>query len=274
MRGTALDRTGTSRTSSTSAPARSAWRFRAFRKYGFRYLSKHFHSVRLERTGYRPAAGLTGPVVVVVNHPSWWDPMTGLVLSTLWPDKARHFAPIEAAGLLKYPFLERLGFFGIESETARGGIAFLRQSLAALAEPDGVLWITAQGKFVDTRERPTRIKPGVGHLAHRLASSGGHVLPLAFEYPFWNESKPEALARFGPPISLAEPHDPDAWTATIEQALQDSQDALSKAAISRDPSRFETILSGGAGVGGVYDLWRRFKSAALSKRFVAEHVAH
>lgn len=271
MIGTTSDRTGTSRRPSRSAPPRSAWLFRAFRKYGCRYLSKRFHAVRLDRTGYRPTAELTGPTIVVVNHPSWWDPMTGLVLSTLWPVKSRHYAPIEAEGLLKYPFLEQLGFFGIESKTTRGGIAFLCQSLAALAEPGGVLWITAQGKFVDARERPTRIKPGVGHLAHRLATSGGHILTLAFEYPFWNESKPEALARFGPPISLAEAHDPDVWTARIEQALQDSQDALAKAAISRDPSRFETIISGGAGVGGVYDLWRRFKCAAMGKRFVAEH---
>ncbi len=243
--------------------------FRAFRKYGLRYVAKHFHAVRLARAGYRPTAGLIGPVVIVTNHPSWWDPMTGLVLSKLWPEAARHYAPIEAAGLEMYPFLEKLGFFGIESETTRGGIVFLRQALAALAEPGGVVWITAQGKFVDTRERPTRIKPGVAHLAQRL--SEGYVVPLALEYPFWNESKPEALARFGPPIALNSTLGIEGWTTLIEQALQDTQDALAEDALSRDPLRFETLLSGAAGVGGVYDLWRRIKSAAVGKPFVGEH---
>ena len=269
MNGTTSDRRGQSRASATSAPARSSWLFRAFRKYGLRYVAKQFHAVRLARGGYRPPEGLTGPVVVVVNHPSWWDPMIGLVLSNFWPAEARHYAPIEAAGLVKYPFLEKLGFFGIESETTRGGIHFLRRSLAALAEPNGVLWVTAQGKFVDVRERPIRIKPGVGHLAQRL--SEGYVVPLALEYPFWNESKPEALARFGPPLSLGPAGRIDDWTARIEQGLQDAQDALAEDALSRDSSRFETLLSGAAGVGGVYDLWRRVKSAATGKTFVAEH---
>jgi len=253
----------------SSAPKRSPWLFRAFRKYGHRYVAKHFHAVRLARGGYRPPEGLSGPVVIVMNHPSWWDPMIGLVLCKLWPESACHFAPIEAAGLAKYPFLEKLGFFGIESETTRGGIFFLRRCLAALAEPEGVVWITAQGRFADVRERPTRIKPGVGHLAQRLTE--GFVIPLALEYPFWNESKPEALARFGQPIALNEAMNADAWTSRIELALQEAQDHLAEDALSRDPERFETILSGAAGVGGVYDYWRRIKSVAMGQKFVEEH---
>lgn len=272
MKGTTPDRREKSRSPAATVPGRSPWMFRAFRKYGLRYVAKHFHAVRLSRSGYRPPEGLTGPVVIVVNHPSWWDPMTGLVLSKLWPEHARHYAPIEAAGLAKYPFLEKLGFFGIESETTRGGILFLRRSLAALADPDGVLWVTAQGRFADVRERPTRIKPGVGHLVQRLTQ--GSVVPLALEYPFWNESKPEALARFGPPMALDEAMQADAWTERIERALQETQDVLAEDGLSRDPSRFETLLSGAAGVGGVYDLWRRAKSAILGKKFVAQHGSH
>ena len=268
---TSLDQRKISRISTEATPRRSSWLFHHFRKYVLRYVSRRFHAVRLARDGFRPTKAMTGPAIVVVNHPSWWDPMTGLVLSTLWPDRARHYAPIEAAGLAKYPFLEKLGFFGIVSETPRGGIAFLRKTLAALADADGVLWVTAQGQFVDPRVRPTRIKAGVGHLAQRLAGSGGFVLPLALEYPLWNESKPEALARFGPPIPLTAGDNPEAWTARIERALEDSQDALARAALGRDPSGFETILSGGAGVGGIYDVWRRLKSATLGRRFEAEH---
>ena len=198
--------------------------------------------------------------------------ITWRILSELWSDRARHYAPIDRAGLEKYPSLERLGFFGVEPGTCRGGLAFLRRGLAVLSDPDSVLWVTAQGRFADPRERPTRLKEGIGHLVQRLRI--GLVVPLALEYVFWDERTPEALVRFGHPISLAGDErmsSPPAWTARLERALEQTQDALAGDAISRDPSRFETILTGAAGVGGVYDAWRRVRAAARGERFIAAH---
>jgi hypothetical protein len=53
--------------------------------------------------------------------------------------------------------------------------------------------------------------------------------------------------------------------------LEETQDALACDAMSHDPARFETVLTGSAGVGGVYDAWRRVRAAARGERFVAEH---
>lgn len=249
----------------------NSW-LRVFRSYARRYVRKHVHAVRLAHDGsHGQIAEITGPVVVVMNHPSWWDPMIGLVLLDLWPSRFAHFAPIEAAGLEKYRFLERLGFFPIESSTTRGGLQFLRTSLDRLQNPDTVLWVTAQGRFADPRERPTRLKDGVGHLAFRLKA--GWVLPLALEYPFWDERTPEALVRFGEPLSLESEATPEEWTQRIANALEASQNALAAAAITRDPNRFEAVLMGAAGVGGVYDLWRRGKAFLRGEPFVPEHGA-
>jgi 1-acyl-sn-glycerol-3-phosphate acyltransferase len=212
-----------------------------------------------------------GAVIVVLNHPSWWDPLIGLVLTELMPAWRMHYAPIEAGGLAQYPFLERLGFFGVEVGTTRGSLAFLRGSQAILSRPESVLWITAQGEFVDPRERPTRLKEGVGHLVHRL--SDATIVPLALEYPFWNDRCPEALARFGDPIRVSSGRQlsPAAWTARMEEALQETQDRLGEEARGRNPAAFTTILGGTAGVGGVYDLWRRSIGLIRREEFHAEH---
>ncbi len=252
-----------------TGPARSARWFAWFQRYGRRYVARHIHAVRRSKGGLEPAQiGMETPVLVVLNHPSWWDPMIGLVLAGLWPYRTHH-APMDAAGLAKYPFLGRLGFFGIEPGTSRGARAFLRQGLAVLGEPRGMLWVTAQGRFADPRERPIRLKEGVGHMASRMNS--GIVLPIALEYVFWDERTPEALVRFGPPIPTGDPISADAWTARLANALEAEQDALAVDAVSRDPARFETILTGASGVGGVYDLWRRFKAVARGERFVVGH---
>lgn len=242
-----------------------------FSRYAQGYLARHFHAVRLSRASL-PAPALTHgrPLIVYLNHPAWWDPLVGMLLALrLFPGR-RHYSPIDAAALLRYKFFERLGFFGIEPGTARGARRFLAVAQEILSQPDAVLWITAGGRFCDPRERPVRLQAGLGHLASRLRN--GVVLPLALEYPFWEERFPEALARFGEPVALG--YDgllPDAWTAVLEKRLAAAQDALAAEALARDPASFEVLLGGSAGVGGIYDAWRRVRSAVRGERFRPEH---
>jgi 1-acyl-sn-glycerol-3-phosphate acyltransferase len=246
---------------------------RLLARYFRRWMGKSFHAVRLSRTGKPPA--LNGrPLVVVLNHPSWWDPLMGMVLAGLF-DGYRHFVPIDAAALKQYRFFEPLGFFGVETGAA-GGLAFLRTSTAILRQPDNALWITAQGKFTDPRERPVRLRQGVGHLIRRLDIAV--VLPLAIEYPFWQERYPEALAHFGEAIFVDRGRDQtvDAWMSRIEAALTQAQDDLSRLAVAQDSGPFDTLVGGAVGIGGIYDLWRRFRALLRGDRFRAAHaeVAH
>ena len=57
------------------------------------------------------------------------------------------------------------------------------------------------------------------------------------------------------------------WTAVLGAWLEAAQDALAAEAIARDPSRFELLVGGKAGVGGVYDLWRRLRALVRGERF-------
>ncbi|HEX4609696.1 MAG TPA: lysophospholipid acyltransferase family protein [Urbifossiella sp.] len=252
-------------------PRRWPWLVRGFRKYARRYVRKHFHAVRLSRgSAAFPPAG--EPVLLVLNHPAWWDPLVGIVLSAAFADRDQ-FAAIDAAAVNQYRFFARLGFVGVDTTSLRGAAAFLRAGQAVLSEPNRVFWVTAQGRFADVRERPLALRSGVGHLAARLGC--GVVVPLALEYAFWEERTPEALARYGDAIRIADHPglDGKAWAQRIEDALTRTLDALNADAVSRDPGRFDTILGGRAGVGGVYDLWRRAKALVRGERFDPSHAA-
>jgi 1-acyl-sn-glycerol-3-phosphate acyltransferase len=246
-----------------------AWLARWFAWYCRRYpLAKGFHAVRLARGGRPRDDG--GPLVVVLNHPSWWDPLVCAALAGLFPGRT-HYAPIDAAMLAKYGFFRRLGFFGVEQGTPKGARDFLRLGAEALRRPHTALWVTAQGRFTDPRERPVRLRPGVGHLLRQL--DGGTVLPLALEYPFWEERYPEALVRFGEPIPVGRGRDlsVDEWVCRLESGLGAAQDALAAAAQTRDPRVFEVLVGGKSGVGGVYDGWRRLRAWLRGERFRAAH---
>lgn len=252
-------------------PKQSVWLFNWFRRYCFRYARKHFHGVRLSRSSATIPSDDGRPLIFVLNHPAWWDIISAVLLSSRFP-AYRHYAPIDAEMLPKYRFFARIGFFGVDA-TPRGAARFLRTSHAIFEQPFRAMWITAQGKFVDPRVRPIELRPGVGHVASRLTH--GSIVPVALEYPFWDERTPEALIRFGTPLDLASGAELDAreWTTRIEAALTTAQDALAAEAIQREPALFETLVSGAVGVGGIYDGWRRFKSWVSGKRFDPAHAA-
>ena len=155
---------------------------RLFRQHVKRfYLARDFHAVRLSRN-CRPGPIPDGPLIVVLNHPSWWDPLVALVLTELFPDRA-HYAPMDADALLRYRIFERMGVFGVEPNTMRGAREFVRTSRSILARPRTAALDDASRPFLPMpRERPPLIQPGVAHLARRLEKAV--ILPLALEYPF------------------------------------------------------------------------------------------
>jgi 1-acyl-sn-glycerol-3-phosphate acyltransferase len=87
-----------------------------FSRYVNWYLPRNFHGLHLLRLAdLKRIADM--PLLVCLNHPSWWDPLVALHLSRrFFPDRY-HVAPIAAEGLSKYKFFERLGFFSVDPGT-------------------------------------------------------------------------------------------------------------------------------------------------------------
>jgi 1-acyl-sn-glycerol-3-phosphate acyltransferase len=259
----------------TELPRISRWLFDLFTKYSAGYLRRNVHAVRISRAGPAPQLG-DRPAVIYLNHPSWWDPLVGLYLATrFWPQRA-HYAAIDAAALGRYRFFERIGFFGIEPGTLVGARRFLSIGAGVLAKSNANLWVTAQGQFADCRARPVELRRGLAHLAAR--EQCGVIVPLALEYTFWQERFPEVLVRFGEPIDLGHDActprlDAEQWQARLAVRLEATQDALAREAILQNAANFETLMSGRAGIGGVYERWQRMRARWRGETFQSEHAA-
>ncbi|MFW6336673.1 MAG: lysophospholipid acyltransferase family protein [Phycisphaeraceae bacterium] len=275
------DRHGHDEFDASRLPRRSGWLFNRFARYVQWYLGRHFDAVRLLGGGRDRLASLPAdrPVIVFSNHPSWWDPLVGTAVTAACLGGRKTYAPIEAAMLEKYKVFGMLGFFGIESDSRRGGASFLRTGDAVLLEPThlrnaprNAIWITAEGFFSDPRHRPVELRPGVAHLAARRPEA--IVVPLAMEYPFWTERKPEALAAIGEPIDLHELsyNGVDDLDARLAEALQSTMDALAESAIAKNPDAFETLIAGRGGISGLYDWIRLMGAWARGRRFDSRHL--
>ncbi len=209
------------------------------------------------------------PVIIYTNHPSWWDPALFILLSDTVLRGRPGFGPMDAQALDRYRLLRRMGVFGIDLDTPRGAARFLDVGRAVLRQKSSVLWITAEGAFTDSRARPVRLRPGLAHLARRVPDAV--LVPMAIEYTFWNERKPEALVRFGPPFEAGAPRSLAEWQSLLEDELTRTMDALATESLARNPALFVPVLQGMGGVGGIYDLWRRARAAAVGQRAKLSH---
>ena len=245
---------------------------RLFTSYSGGYVRRHFHAVRLLKSHAVPADFAQLPVVVFLNHASWWDPLICLLLAAKFFPGRSSFAPIDARALKRYRFLSKLGFFPVEMGSSRGAAGFLHKAGTILESNERMLWVTPQGKFTDPRERPISFQRGLAHLAGRLPSAV--FLPLAIEYTFWEERTPEVLLAFGTPLFTQQHQNScgaDDWAGALERTLQDTQDALALAAQRRQGAEWEPLLRGAAGTTPFYDAWRRVRASMRRERFQPEH---
>ena len=168
--------------------------------------------------------------------------------------------------LAKYGFFRRLGFFGVEPNSARGGVQFLRSATDILAEPSSAIWLTAEGEFSDVRRRPICLRPGLAHLLRRIPAAV--VVPVALEYPFWGERTPELLVRVGRPIHTdGRDYSAKRWNALLTARLRSTMDELAELSIARDATRFRTLIGGASGSSRIYDAWRWLKARAARRVF-------
>ena len=238
-----------------------------------RYLHRHLDALRLPLWSVPPAAAYPGPIVVYSNHPAWWDAAVIIVLAgRLYPARTSR-APFDAAMLARYRIFERIGAFGVDLDSPRGGAQFLAAARSILSNPNNMLWITAQGRFADARARPLDLRPGVARLAEFAPDA--LFVPMAVEYTFWDERGAGAFVAFGTGIAGADLAAlPRAERlARLEGNLAATLDRLSADVISREPTRFRILITGRKGVGGVYDLWRRFAARLSGRRFDPAHRA-
>lgn len=254
--------TRTSRVPAVSRPV-----LRAFLQIVRLNLRRSFHKVRIG--GVERLRDNTGPIIVYMNHASWWDPMIGFLLWAQLPGRS-HYGPMDAAALNRYKILSRVGVFPVDLSGGRGGIQFLRTAEEILRS-GGVLWVTPQGRFADVRDRPPVFKAGLASLVARVP--GCTLIPVAMEYTFWDERTPEALLFVGERQHVQADESLAALDERLAASLGDAMAELERCARTRNPAAFPTtLLRGRAGVGGFYGLGQRLRALVLRQPYQAEHT--
>jgi Acyltransferase len=233
---------------------------------------KSFHAFRIAAGTRKCLSQLNshqGPVLVVMNHSSWWDPLVAMLVAQQLCPQRTGCAPMDARELAKFGMLRKLGIFGIDPDNPQSLSAMSRYVLELFArEPRGTLWITPQGRFMDVRE-PLSLRPGAAAIAAR--ASNIRCVSLAIEYAFWVDQKPEVFTRLA---DITTPTTPTTahWHTALLAGMQSNADALATLVRSRNPAHFEhldpRLAPRDGSINPAMDLWLRLrgKQVALSDR--------
>lgn len=231
-----------------------------FGGYACRLLRKRFANVRIELTStdvLQQAQTHNGPLIIAMNHPSWWDPIVGVAIRHIYfPDRPA-LSPIEMPMYERFGFMRRLGMFGISPEhpdALKEMVCYVHQQCEHA--PRSAIFITPQGIFTDVRE-PIAVRPGAGAMASGLDSV--RVVTILTELAFWHDRRPELLllARDCPtPVCPSTA----SWTRQIRMSMQSGADELAQLVIARNEEAFTSMLPrGGADVNPAFDLWQRLR---------------
>ena len=246
-----------------------------------RMLRKDFHTVAMARGGTEVLRGLDSdnrPLMVIMNHSSWWDPLIGMYLSrTMMPNRPM-LAPMEAEQLMKFAFFRKLGIFGIDPD-APGAIDAMGAHVLGrfTARPNTAFWLTPQGEFTDVRA-PIRLRPGAAAVAAKLdgftasGAQGCRCVAVASELVFWTDLRPEMLlhaVELAAPAAGQGPGSTLDWTRRMTTGLQDACTQLTGLAMARDPNAFDVLLGAGDGrINPLYNLYLTLtgRSAAINAK--------
>ncbi len=251
-------------------PAKSIWVQRAFRLYNRRYLGRSFHRIHLDGDLTALRGDGQTPLLLCLNHSSWWDLLLGVYLDELMPEWDS-YAPMDERQLERYRFFSRLGVIGVDRTSLHGAREFVDYCQELLEGKQRLLCITSQGEFTSNTARPIRFQPGIGAIAGKLSAFS--VATVVFDYEFWSEKRPEAFISVRPPqrITVTPAFDRRDFVHTMEQKMADHLDALTSLRQQRDPQLFTPLLGGSGIVSPVYDMLRAGTARLRGETFVQSH---
>ena len=238
-----------------------------FADYAIRMMAREFRAVRVTRGTRTVLSALDGtktPVVVLLTHCSWWDPLTSLALARLLVPSRSIAAPMDRRELERFAFFRYLGVFGMnpdDPDVLGPLVSYMMDVFRREERP--TLWITPQGSFADPRA-PITLRPGASAIAAQACTDFGRcdVVVAAIEYAFWEDKRPEVLIHLSP--CQTEFPTTSGWHRAATRSMRAAAADLAEAVIARDPARFEVLV--GRDTPKIHPLYDAFLSVTGQRR--------
>ncbi|MFN3198118.1 MAG: lysophospholipid acyltransferase family protein [Bradymonadia bacterium] len=208
-------------------PARKGPRFnRWFSKQAEGRIHKTFGRVYSRGLDGFEAASREGPILLVSNHSAWWDSMLIIWLVNR-PLSLDGYAMMDAKNLRKFPFLGKVGAYGVELDQSGDGPEAIAYGADLLDRPGRMVLVYPQGRERPLNVRPLGFRRGAAVMAAQVVAAGGpplQVVSLGARYVFGPREAPDVYLAFGPAVTPAVGLD----EASIEQERRRQEDGVAE----------------------------------------------
>jgi 1-acyl-sn-glycerol-3-phosphate acyltransferase len=216
-------------------------------------LAAQFEAVRIGGLDAFTEAAREGPLLVVCNHTAYWDSMLAIALVT-GELRLDGYALMEASNLRRFPFLGRVGGFGVERDVPGDGERVLAYGAERLSGPGRVVWVFPQGREAPAERRPLVFRRGAAVMAleaskraERAGAAPVRWVPAAVSYVYGREPRATVFLRFGTPQVVPSEAGPEAVAeqqAAAVTALLDALRADEEAWVDTAEHRLPAIIEG------------------------------
>ncbi len=193
----------------------------------FNMLQNRFYAFRYSGYENYAACDSDAPTIFFAPHCNWWD---GTVLYNITHRICRKEIRIMIEELNRFPLLQRAGAFSVNKKSAQSAMQAIKYSIELLGDLRNILCLFPQGIIRPPHYRPIEFQTGLAYIAQNAVKKYGKVnlVPLAIDYVFLRDNRPEVIVKFGKNIALTDANsDRKELTRQLEDALRDTCDHLS-----------------------------------------------
>ena len=173
-------------------------------RYFYGMLEKRFHGFYYKGAEkfYLQKAPNT-PIILFAPHHNWWDGMVGYnICNRIFKKEIR----LMIEELNRFPLIRRGGAFSVNKKSPQASMPALKFAVDAVGDPNNILYIFPEGIIKPPNHRPLELQTGMTYIAEKAAKKFGKValMPVAVNYYFLRDNRPEVLVEFGDIINLTD----------------------------------------------------------------------
>ena len=161
-------------------------------------------------------------------HSNWWDGLIGYVTIHFLLRKTGKFRMrLMIEEMNRFPLFQYVGCFPINKKSPQSAMQSLSYAANTLKDNDIAFWLFPQGIIRPPHYRPEIFQSGLAYMAKNAAKKFGGVnlIPVAVNYTFLRQDRPEVLLEFGEPKIIKDPNfDRKDFTHKLEREFEDFTD--------------------------------------------------
>ena len=186
------------------------------------------------------------PTILFAPHCNWWD---GIVMYNTTHRIFHKEIRLMVEELNRFPLLRRGGAYSVNKKSPQSAMKALKYSVDVVGDLRNILCIFPQGIIRPPHFRPIEFQTGLAYIAENAVKRYGKVnlIPMAVDYAFFRDNRPEVIVEFGKRIELREGNELDKMsrkelTHYLEHALSETCDNQFKEMSQGDITKYKILF--------------------------------